>query len=310
MTARKLFEAGKLVEGKTSQGTWPIRIITEGKGSSGVYSRDLLEGHKDVFANRPMFGNHPEDPSHPERRSPFEIRAKLGPVIEYKVVDGVAGLYGEAVVSPEVDAWLEQFHDIVGVSIFASGDGREENGEYIVESFDGSDPYTSVDFVVAPGRGGGVERVAEAYRALEHGTAPADAGDGKDKRIMDEATKAFIEALFAAQDAKFSALEEKLDSAVTLVESVKDAQPERVEAVDAAGELATAVAEAQFSEKGTARVLEAVKGGKSVAEAVEAEKALRDEYQGEVARLHESAGRFGGGSDRTSEPLTMDGVRF
>lgn len=311
MTARKLFEAGKLVEGKTSRGTWPIRIITEGKGSSGVYSRELLEAHKDVFANRPMFGNHPADPSKPWERSPFEIRAKLAPNVEYKVVDGVAGLYGEAIVSPEVSKWLEEFHDIIGVSIFASGDGREEDGEYIVESFDGTDPYTSVDFVVAPGRGGGVERVAEAYRALEHGSAPADTGNGKDKRTMDEATiKAIIEALLAPVAEKLTKLQESLDSAVSLVESVKDAQPERVEAVDAAGELATAVAEAQLSEKGTARVLEAVKDGKTVSEAVEAEKALREEYLGEAKRLDESAGFRFGGSGSDADDFSMDGVRF
>lgn len=310
MTARKLFEAGKLVEGKTSRGTWPIRIITEGKGSSGVYSRELLEQYKDVFANRPMFGNHPDEPDKPWKRNTFEIKAKLGPQIEYKVVDGVAGLYGEAMVDEEVDRFLEKFWDVIGVSIFASGDGREENGDYIVESFDAGDPFTSVDFVVAPGRGGGVERVAEAFQRLEYGSAPADTGNGKDKRTMDEANiKAIIEALLAPVSAQLTKLQESLDSAVTLVESVKDAQPERVEAVDAAGELATAVAEAQLSEKGTARVLEAVKGGKNVAEAVEAEKALRDEYLGEAKRLDESAGfRFGGGS--SADDFSMDGVRF
>lgn len=296
MTSRRIYEAGKLVEGKTSRGTWPIRIITEGKGSSGVYSRELLEAHKDVFSSRAMFGNHPKDPNKPWERSPFEIRAKLGPTIEYREVDGVAGLYGEAIVDDEVDKFLEKFHDIIGVSIFASGEGKEsEDGEWIVESLDGSDPYTSVDFVVAPGRGGGVERVLEAYRALESNSAPAAVDNGKDKRIMDEATKAFIEALFEKYVGdKFTALEEKLDSAVSLVESVKDAQPERVDSVDAAGELATAVAEAQLGKTAVARVLKSVKDGKSVTEAVKHEKDIREEVLAEAGRFVEGAGRFGG----------------
>lgn len=304
MTTRRLYEAGALVEGKTSKGTWPIRIITEGKGSSGVYPRALLENTANhIFGGRAMFGNHPKDPSKPWERSPLEIKAKLSPNIEYKIVDGVAGLYGEAIVSEEMDRFLEEFRDVIGVSIFASGDGREdENGEYVVESFDGSDPYTSVDFVVAPGRGGGVgERMLEAYRQMEasanaenDGAAPADAvNEEKDKRIMDEATKAFIEALFGGLDAKFTALEEKIDAATSLVESVKEAQPERVEAVDAAGELATQVAENHLGEKAVKRVLESVKTGTPVADAIKHEVEIRDEYLAENA----DAGRFGGSAD-------------
>ncbi len=308
MTTKRLYEAGKLVEGKTSRGTWPIRIITEGKGSSGVYTRELLEQYASVFANRPMFGNHPTDPSKPWERSPFDIKAKLGSTVEYKVVDGVAGLYGEAEVDDEVDRFLEKFRDQVQVSIFASGEGSEnDDGEYIVESLDGSDPYTSVDFVVAAGRGGGIERVLEHFHALEDSTAPAGAGNGKDN-AMDEATKAFIEALFKGVTESIATLQESVNSAVTLVESVKDAQPERVEAVDAAGELATAVAEAQLGEKAVKRVLESVKAGSPVADAVAHEKEIRDEVLAEAgARLQE--GVFGGAATGDFDS-SMTGVRL
>ena len=113
---------------------------------------------------------------------------------------------------------------------------------------------------------------------------------------MDEATKVFLESLFEKVDTRFTALEEKIDSATALVESVKEAQPERVDAVDAAGELATAVAEAKLGEKAVKRVLESVKGGKPVAEAVAHEKELRDEVLAEAgARLQE--GVFGGASN-------------
>ncbi len=305
MTTKRIFEAGSLVESQTDAGKFRIRIITEGEGSSGVYSRELLEQYGEAFANRPMFGNHPKDPNKPWERSPFEIKAKTS-AVEYDIVDGVAGLYTDPVAKPEVLAWMEEFKDIIGVSIFASGDGREEDGKWIVESFDGSDPYTSVDFVVAPGRGGGVERVMEAWRGLEDSAAPAEAGTGKE-RTMDEATKVFIESLFSKFDEKIAKLQESIDGAVSLVEAQNAVQPERVEAVELAGELATAVAEAQLGEKATHRVLEAVKDGKAVAEAVAHEKEIRDEVLAEAkGRLQE--GVFGGSADGNDYSLST--VRF
>jgi hypothetical protein len=307
--SKRLFESGSLAESKTRAGVWPIRIITEGKGSSATYTRELLEASTHVFANRPMFGNHPADPSKPQLRSPFEIKAKLGPTIEYREVDGVAGLWGEAHVSAEVDAWLEEFHDIVGVSIFAGGEGEDRDGQFYVTEFDASDPYTSVDFVVAPGRGGGVEaRMAEAYAYLENGTAPAATGSNEGDNRMDEATKAFIEALFEKYVGdKFTALEGKIDAATALVESVKDAQPERVEAVDTAGEIATAVAEAELGKSAVARVLESVKAGNSVVDAVKHEKDIRDEVLAE-AKTRVAEGVFGGNA--ADDDFGVSSVRF
>lgn len=294
MTTKRLYEAGSLVESKTERGTWPIRIITEGKGSSGTYSRELLERSTDVFANRPMFGNHPKDADKPWERSPFEIKAKLGPTVEYRVVDGVAGLYGEAVVDDEVDRFLEKFSDVVKVSIFASGEGSEdESGEYVVESLDSSDPYTSVDFVVAAGRGGGIERVAESFRALETGHAPARTdNNGRESITMDEATKLFLESILAKVTTLIEGVEAKIDNVTALAESVRDAQPERVDSVEVAGELATAVAEAKLGENAVKRVLESVKGGVSVADAVKHEKDIRDEILAE-AKTRVQEGVFG-----------------
>lgn len=312
MNSKRLYESATLTEAKTSPGVWPIRIITEGKGSSAVYHREMLQDPKNhVFAGRPMFGNHPKDPNKPWERSPFEIKAKLGKNIEYREVDGVGGIWGEAIVSPELDKWLEEFHDVIGVSIFASGNGHEdENGDYIVESFDGDDPYTSVDFVVAPGRGGGVERVMEAYRALEqNGTAPAGTGHKEGEYRMDEATKAFIEQMFTPVKEALAELDKKLTDATALVESVKNAQPERVDAVDAAGELATAVAEAKLTKTAVARVQESVKAGKTIAEAVQHEKDIRDEVLAE-AKVRVQEGVFGGAAGADDDDFSISSVRF
>jgi len=308
MAKRKLYESGALVEGKTSRGTWPIRIITEGKGQSATYTRDMLGAYKQVFAGRPMFGNHPVDITRPWDRSPFEIKAKLGPSIEGKEVDGVYGLYGEAIVDDEVDQFLEKFHDLVQVSIFASGDGEERDGEYYAESFDGDDPYTSVDFVVAGGRGGRVERVLEDFRALENSTAPAGAGNQEREKRMDETLRVYLEAFEQRLDAKFASVEAKVSDVTALVESVKNASPERVEAVDAAAELATAVAEAQLGERAVKRVLTEVKGGKSVADAVQHEKEIRDEILAD-AKVQMAEGYFGN-DGKSDEKFELKGLRF
>lgn len=309
MTAKRLYEAGALVESKTATGTWPIRIITEGKGSSGVYTRELLEANSSVFASRPMFGNHPKDPNKPWERSPFEMKAKLGPVVEYREVDGVAGLYGEAIVSKEVDEWLTEFHDVIGVSIFAAGTGEERDGDFYVTEFDATDPYVSVDFVVAPGRGGGVERVMEALHAVpQNGSAPAGTGPIEGENRMDEATKAFIEQLLAPISTALAELKTQVADATALVESVKEAQPERVDAVDAAGELATAVAKTKLGEKAVKRVLEAVKTGKPVAEAVQYEKEIRDEVLAEAGAERLQEGVFGGSA--TDDDFSVSSVRF
>lgn len=289
---KKLFEHGALVESKTARGTWPIRIITEGKGSSGIYSRELLEKHKDVFANRPMFGNHPVDPNKPHQRSPFEMKAKLGPVIEYREVDGIAGLYGEAIVDEEVDRFLEKFAEQVAVSIFASGEGTEnEDGDYVVESFDGSDPYTSVDFVVAAGRGGGVERVIEAYRALENGTAPAAGRTNENK----EQTSMEIEELAAKVDTLVEAFTALTGVLTPLAESLK---PEEAPEVDVAAVVEAAIdkaTEAGLPKELRAPVIEAAKTGGDIDAAITGQKAIVDAVKASFTELEESLeGRFGG----------------
>lgn len=275
MTTR-LLEQGSLVEAKRSNGTFPVRIITEGKGSSAVYPREVLERYKDVFAGRPMFRNHPKDPNRPEERGIEGIIGRLGPVVEAREVDGVLGLYAEATIpDPQWAKFVEDYSDVIGVSVYIAGEVVEQGGERVLESFDGSDPYSSVDFVVAAGRGGRVERAMESLRILEtsteveDGTATADADIQEDEVENMEELKASVAALAES----VTALTVKVDSIVTLTESAAEASQDTVDAFAVAEELATAVAEANLPEVGRKRVIEAVKGGSAVAEAVAAEVA-------------------------------------
>lgn len=311
MTKRRLHEAGSLVEAKTSKGTWPIRIITEGRGSSGVYSRELLENQQNhIFGNRPMFGNHPTDPAKPWARSPFEIKAKLGPNIEHRVVDGVAGLYGEAIVNEEVDKFLEEFGDIIGVSIYASGEGHEdENGDWIVESFDGEDPYTSVDFVVAPGRGGGVEaRVLEAYRLLET-SANADEGSAPAASQTNEESKeqsVEIEELAAKVDSLVEAVTGLTGIVGPLAESLKPAEKPEVDAAAAAVEADRKADAAEIPVELRAPILAAAKEGGDIDAAIAEAKSVVDAVKNRITEsAGAAAGRFGGGAGVVESAATF-----
>lgn len=274
----RFHEQGALLESKGSGGVFPIRIITEGEGSSGFYSRELLEKYRHVFANRPMYINHPTDPNKPWERDLAKIAARTGPNVEYRVQDGVAGLYTEAKVRQEYVELIEEFGDLFGVSIYIGGEGKKktDSGKLIVESFDESDPYSSVDFVVAAGRGGRVERVLESLRQFEdspegeNGPASADADKKERENKMDE-LKALIESLSKSVNDKFVALEAKVDSLVTLSESASAALQGTEDAFKIADEVSEAVVEAKLPKQGRARVIEAVKAGQSVADAVKAE---------------------------------------
>ena len=290
MSTRKLVEQGTLVDAKGKDGVFPIRIITEGKGSSGVYSRELLEQYGSVFANRAMHMNHPKDPSAPWERDVLGIAARTGEVRVGEDEQGRVALYTEARVRKEYREFVEEFGDLIGVSIFASGDGREENGEYIVESFDGEDPYTSVDFVVAAGRGGRVEKMMESYRAIETSVGAPTADDAatasvenKEKEQKMDELKALIEALTKSVNEKFVALEAKVDSVVTLSEQATQAAAEKTDAFQVADEVSKAVAEASLPEEGRKRVIESVKAGKSVIDAVASEKAYVDSIRKSIA---------------------------
>jgi len=299
MTTRKLHEAGTLAKPE-KKGVFPIRLIREGKGSSGSYTKELLTQYAEAFNNSPMFLDHPSDPSRPDKRSVKDIAAKFIEPVEYRVneSDGLGELWTKAKVDSRWVEFMEDYSEFIGVSIFIEGAGKEnENGEFIVESFNGNDPYKSCDFVVAAGAGGKVERMLESYRAIEtsvgapadNGPALAEADELKKRQNMDE-LKALIEALTSNVNEKFVALEAKVDSVVTLSESATDAATAKVEALEVADKLA----EAKLTESGRKRVLESVKTGALIADAIKAEATLRDEFLAEskvvqTGRVVESA---------------------
>lgn len=159
-----------------SDGTIPIRIIGPGWGTSGYYSREVIE--RDVPSAFPpgthMYWNHPtvsENMERPER----DLRDLAAVTITAPrwESDGPAGpgMYAEARVFEGYAPVIDEIAEHVGVSIMAAG--RREPGEadgrqgLIVTEISsqmppGTPPRPSIDFVTIPGAGGKIVSIFES----------------------------------------------------------------------------------------------------------------------------------------------------
>lgn len=164
----KLFEASRLVrEEAREDGAFKVRIISEGKGSSGIYPAKLLEDYFGAFDESLSFKNHPTGWDGPQGR---DFTMISGEILGSTWVDtderGKVGVYGWYLPDPEYADKIERYKDKLGLSIYIEGDGYfNEDGEFEVTSFNAMDPYKSVDIVIAAGRGGkmNVESLREMY---------------------------------------------------------------------------------------------------------------------------------------------------
>lgn len=151
-------------------GTVPIVIATEGWGSSGYYSADVLkrDGPKVFTRGLQSYFDHPsleEEAQRPER----SVRDLLG-VLESDARwqdEGQAGpgLYADLKVFPQHTESLEAMAPHVGMSLRADGiapygEAEGKKGR-IVESLVSA---RSVDCVTAAGRGGAILQLFEAAR--------------------------------------------------------------------------------------------------------------------------------------------------
>lgn len=149
-------------------GTIAVKMIQPGWGSSGYYSREVLE--RDVPKVFPkgthMYWNHPtlsEQSERPER----DLRDLAAVTVSEPRFqeDGPAGpgVYADAKVFAGYGDAINEIAEHIGVSIFGKGvakngvaEGRE--GRIVEKITDGS----SVDFVTRPGAGGAVVSVFES----------------------------------------------------------------------------------------------------------------------------------------------------
>lgn len=295
MTVPRLFvqEAATLAP-KKADGTYPCVLIDEGRGSTGIYSAELLKNSAHVFEGVPSFINHPINPAKPHERDLNNIAGRISDVrVEER--GGKVALVGTYKPRSEYASLFEEFGDIIGLSIFcgAAGDVLED-GRVAVQEFDASDPYRSVDAVVAAGRGGRFERATESLRAIEsslgspEGAKPgaASAPGVQEEGNMEEVLKA-IEALTDSLKPVVAFVAEQkvaADNAVAAAEAKAEAaEQEKDAAIESYSAAAQAVAEAGLLPSQESDILAAAKAGQDIAPLIENAKKVVNEAKNAVA---------------------------
>jgi hypothetical protein len=155
-----------------SDGTARVKLISPGWGSSGYYSKEMLQrdGAKVFPKGTHMYMNHPteqENLDRPER----DIRDLAGVQETDAAWEDAAstntgdGLYANVKVFPTYRQFIDEASSAIGVSIRASGTAMEGEAEsrhgMIVDSL--LEGY-SVDYVTMAGRGGEVLPLYESAR--------------------------------------------------------------------------------------------------------------------------------------------------
>lgn len=248
------------------EGKYRIRIIVPGQGSSGIYTAENLAESAHLFkAGTEMFIDHPtesEEWERPER----SIRDYAGVFLEDATVGEDGALYTVCKVFSGVNELIKDKWEHIGVSINAWCDQPiAETG--VVPVFAG---VRSVDFVTAPGAGGGIVDLLESNRnnnSIKEGTVDEKLLESK----FDELKASLVEAIGS-----------KLESAVAAIQEAKVEEPaEKVEEasvdVDSVLEAGKKIAESGLPDAAVTRVREAVKKGADVESALEAERAYLKE---------------------------------
>lgn len=301
-TKKHLLEAASLIgESAREDGAWKVRLISEGQGSSGFYSRELLENHYEVFNDILSFNNHPTGWDGPEARSFTEIVGEIsGDVWVEDDERGMAAITGWYLPDPQYKEKLDRYKSKLGVSIYAMGEGEfdENTGNFNVISFE-EDPYNSLDVVIAAGaRGKFLESMRKVY---EHRSS-----DNTSSRLAEENTE---KGMTLEKD-----VEERFDALSTLIQGLVSSKQEsaqaaadqalvtaeanaRVEAI-VSSLAAVESARADLLPSQVASLTESAKRGEDVAPAIESAKAIAIEAretfagqgaEGETGRLGESA---------------------
>ncbi|MFT4260349.1 hypothetical protein [Microbacterium sp.] len=284
MTVRKFVqEASKLAE-KSSDGTYDCVIITEGVGSTGVYSAELLERSVDVFENAPSYLNHPTEPWAPQLRP---VESIAGRITNVRLGEdaGRTALVGKYKPRAEYASLFEEFGDLLGLSIYCGASGEElPNGRIEVSAFDDTDPYKAVDVVVAAGRGGRFKRAEESLRRIESSLGiPRDAkpaaeasAEEKEGENMEEVLKA-VEALAKTLEPVVSFVTESAAKREEEAQTEVDAEAlatARAEGAKAAAESFAAVDAAELPAKIAESLKAKVLEGKDVTDAIADAKAV------------------------------------
>lgn len=299
MTKTKhLLEAATLAsESASEDGTWKVKVISEGKGSSGIYTAELLEAHHHAFDEVLSFRNHPTGWDGPETRDFTMIAGEIkGETWVDTDETGRKAVYANYLPDPEFKDKIERYRSKLGLSIYIEGSGFEnENGEFVVDWFNPEDPYASLDVVIAPGaRGKFLESARRAYESVhpESDKPSVTSAVEKENGIkMDEEIK---EAFKALTDliAPLVAKEQTAQAEAAQAEADKDAGRTAVEAYDSA---VTAIDAADLPEKVVESLRKQAKEGVDVTPLIEQAKdiqaALTEKLTEDAAHGRDFGGR-------------------
>lgn len=276
MTTKHLLEAATMASTEPSaDGAWTVRLISEGRGSSGVYTRQLLENYHHVFEDVLSFLNHPTGSV--QERNFTEIAGRIKNVRFTVEEDGVGAVYGDYLPDEQYVEKLSKYRDKLGLSIFISGTGsvEESTGDFIVESFEEDDPFASVDVVIAPGaRGKFMESMQQVYsaRVEEKDSGTRQMNENKETKMDQELKDAF--ASITALLTPLVTAKEATDAAEAQVKADEAAVTSAVESYDAAIKL---IDSADLLPVQVESLRSAAKAGQDVAPLIEAAKAVKAE---------------------------------
>jgi hypothetical protein len=213
-----------------ADGTFPVKIIQPGWGSSGYYSEGVLK--RDVPKAFPpgthMYWNH-QTPSEEAQRPEGDLRNLAAVLIEAPQwkQHGVygPGMYSKARAFGEYSKAIEELAPHIGVSIRAfgsavKGEAEGRKGRIIAELSAGR----SIDFVTKPGAGGRVLELFESARPGANSALTKEAHDMDETALQEaqanlsqatatiterEARIAELSEALAARDAELATLRER-----------------------------------------------------------------------------------------------------
>ena len=301
---------------------WLVRLISEGSGSTGIYTKEALQGSfADAFPiGTHMYIDHASETEQWDR--PEGTLTKLAAVIAetpHWQDSPDPGMYATIEVVDQWAPFIEQVSDIIGVSIHCGATLAQtddivtpvESLPPVIESFIPS-PVNSVDFVTVPGAGG---RLVEALESFKKGSAIMDGSNkhNSERKRMDTEFKEALEAL----DTKLSALvealadkakkkdeedeedakedEEDAKKAKEDEEDAKKAKEEEEDKAKKAKEAILALADSDLPEVSRVRVAEAIARGYDAKTIMDREtklvESIRESLSGGFAPEHVPSGK-------------------
>lgn len=281
---------------------WLVRLITEGQGSTGVYTKEALQGSfAEAFpVGTHMYIDHATMMESDER--PEGTLTKLAAVIAetpYWRDDPEPGMYATVEVVEQWAPFIEQVADIIGVSIHCGAVLAQDDdimtagmpSPPMIESFIPS-PVNSVDFVTVPGAGG---RLVEALESFKKGNAIMGSSNkhNSERKRMDKEFKEALEAL----DTKLSALVEALADKAKKKdeEDEEDAKKAKEDKAKKAKEAILALTDSDLPEVSRVRVAEAIARGYDAKAILDREtklvESIRESLSGGFAPEHVPSGK-------------------